>query len=172
MTTGTTQTWLVRLGWMLFALALASPGWAQEPPLVGELTALDRQFMQTQRERLESLARRHLGTGFSGETDRDLDLLQRLLDRDLVQADQKRELQAMGVILGDLLARELGMHWVLYEDEVGRSRALRYRDSDLYLFPMTMISRRREAGDQTPVAVIYASAVDEIRSELPPLPFQ
>lgn len=160
------------LGGALLALALAVPGWTQEPPIISEPSALDHQFMERQRDNLEILARRYLGRGFSGDTDRDLDLLQRLLDKGLVEADQKRELQAMGAILGDLLAEALDMHWVIYEDEVGRSRALRYQDTDLYLFPMTMISRRREAGDNTPVASIYAKAVDEIRSEQPPLPFQ
>lgn len=172
MNTAVTRRLASLLGCALVALALAAPAGAQEPPEIGQPSALDRQFMERQRDDLEAIARRHFGRGFSGETDRDLDLLQRILDEDLVQADQKRELQAMGVILGDLLAKELDMHWVIYEDEVGRSRALRYRDGDLYLFPMTMISRRREAGDLTPVAVIYASAVDEIRAELPPLPFQ
>lgn len=162
----------VILVFLLLALSMAAPGWAREPPRIGELTMLDQQFMERQRGRIEELSSRHLGRGFQGSSDNDLNLLQRLLDQRLVRNDQKTELQAMGVILGDLLARELGMHWVLYEDDIGRSRALRYRDTDLYLFPMTMISRRREAGDLTPVADIYNRAVQEIRRELPPLPFQ
>jgi hypothetical protein len=128
--------------------------------------------MAQQRASLEDLAARNLGQQFNGDKNNDLELLQRLLDRRLVRPDQTRELQAMGVIMGDLLAEDLDMHWVIYEDARGRSRALRYRDSDNFLFPMTMISRRREADNRTPVAEIYQKAHDIIAPLQSPLPFQ
>ena len=89
-----------------------------------------------------------------------------------MRPDQTRELQAMGVIMGDLLAAELDMHWVIYEDRQGRSRALRYRETDNFLFPITMIARRREVGNQTPVVDIYQKAHSIIARNIPPLPFQ
>jgi hypothetical protein len=89
-----------------------------------------------------------------------------------VRPDQTRELQAMGVIMGDLLAADLGLHWVIYEDRMGRSRALRYKQSDDYLFPMTMISRRQEADNHTPVTAIYQKAYDIMAASKPALPFQ
>jgi hypothetical protein len=153
-------------------LLLAAPVAAQDRVWISELSPLDRQYLTTQRANLDDLARRHLGQGFAGHTDRDLDLLQRLLDRGLVRPDQTLELQAMGVILGDLLADELGMHWVIYEDKLGRNRALRYRESDNYLFPMTMISRRHEVENRTPVREIYQRAVAAITPHRTPLPFQ
>ena len=128
--------------------------------------------MDSQRASLDDLARRHLGRQFRSSKSNDLELLQLLLDRKLILPGQTRELQAMGVIMGDLLAQDLDMHWVIYEDKVGRSRALRYRETENYLFPMTMISRRREADNQTPVVDIYQKAyglIDPIRD---PLPFQ
>jgi hypothetical protein len=64
------------------------------------------------------------------------------------------------------------MHWVIYEDSAGRSRALRYEDSENYLFPITMIARRREVGNQTPVSDIYQKAYDIIDESRPALPFQ
>ena len=139
---------------------------------ISELSMSDKDFMAAQRADLEDLAARNFGRGFSGDRDRDLQLLQALLDKRLVRAHQTRELQAMGVIMGDHLAAELDMHWVIYEDKVGRSRALRYKKSDNYLFPMTMISRRREAGNQRAVADIYQKAYDIIATSIPPLPFQ
>lgn len=139
---------------------------------IGELTDLDRRYLAQQREDLEELARSELGAFFTGDPANDIDVMQRLLDEGIVAADDRRRLQAMGVVLGDLLAEELDMHWVIYEDEVGRSRALRYRQSDNYLFPATMVSRRREAGDLTPVQEIYDKAVGIIRPLQDPLPFQ
>ena len=74
--------------------------------------------------------------------------------------------------MGDLLAEDLGLHWVVYEDSLGRSRALRFKESDDYLFPVTMISRRREVDNRTPVAEIYQKAVAAIAPAIPPRPFQ
>lgn len=160
--------------WYLLPLLilLALPVAAQDRVWISELTPLDRQYMTHQRASLDDLARRHLGQGFLGQKDRDLELLQRLLDRGLVRAEQTAELQAMGMIMGELLADELGMHWVVYEDKLGRSRALRYRETDNYLFPMTMISRRQEAANQARVEDIYQRAVASITPYRTPLPFQ
>lgn len=153
-------------------ILLTVPVAAQDRVWISELSPLDRQYMTHQRASIEEIARRNFGHGFVGDKERDLELLQRLLDRGLVRSEQTGELQAMGMILGDLLADELGMHWVIYEDKLGRSRALRYRETDNYLFPMTMISRRQEAANQTSVAAIYQRAVAAITPYRTPLPFQ
>jgi Domain of unknown function (DUF3806) len=169
------MTWNNAIGALalgLLALAAALPALAQQPARVSELTYLDKQYMDQQRAILADLVATNFGRRFNGDKHNDLELLQRLLDQRLVRADQTRELQAMGVIMGDLLAVELGMHWVVYEDRIGRSRALRYRESDEYLFPITMISRRREAGNDTPVTVIYQKAYDIIAPLRTPRPFQ
>ncbi len=78
----------------------------------------------------------------------------------------------MGVIMGDLLAADLGLHWVIYEDRLGRSRALRYKETDNFLFPITMISRRREVDNRSSVSEIYRKAVDAISPAIPKLPYQ
>jgi hypothetical protein len=156
----------------LVALLLTHSAVAQDEPEISDLSYLDRQYMQQQRSALDDLARRYLGRQFNGVKEHDLGLLQTLLDRRLVRPDQTDLLQGMGFILGDLLAQELGMRWVVYTDRVGRSRALRLGDSDNYLFPVTMISRRREVGNTTPVDEIYQRAYDTISSLREPLPFQ
>lgn len=157
---------------LTMGLLLAAWAGAQGEARVSELSYLDRQYMQQQRDRLSEIAATAFGSQFSGERDRDLALLQRLLDENRVRDDQTRELQAMGIVLGDLLAAELNLHWVVYEDRLGRSRALRYKTSDHYLFPVTMIARRREAGNRTPVAEIYAKARESAQAALPALPFR
>jgi hypothetical protein len=156
----------------LLALLLSCAVSAQDEVRIGELSAMDRQYMAQQRTDLDDLAAARLGRQFSGNKTADLDLLQQLLDRRIVRSDQTRELQAMGVVMGDLLAAELGMHWVIYEDRQGRSRALRYRETDEYLFPITMISRRREVGNDSPVAAIYQKAYDIIAPLREPLPYR
>lgn len=135
------------------------------------LNPLDRQYMDLQRQSLNDLTLRYYG-GRCCRSQSELDYLQRLLDDGHVRPEQTRELQAMGVALGDLLATELEMHWVVYEDIQGRSRALRLGETDNYLFPVTMIARRHEGGDKTPVQDIYRQAYEAIETVRPPLPFQ
>ncbi|MEZ5503189.1 MAG: DUF3806 domain-containing protein [Halioglobus sp.] len=163
---------MIRVVLALCACTVAGAGNAQQGARISDLSNVDLQFMAQQRALLQDLAAINLGRQVSGDRDRDLDLLQTLLDRQLVRPDQVRELQAMGVVMGDLLAADLDMHWVIYEDREGRSRALRYKDSDNYLFPITMIARRREAGNDTPVREIYQKARDIITASKPALPFQ
>ena len=157
---------------LLLSLAVSPWTQAQDEVRIGELSYLDRQYMLQQRELLADLVSREYGRQFNGQRDNDLQLLQRLLDDRVVRNEQTRELQAMGVVMGDLLAAELGLRWVVYQDRLGRSRALRYKNSDNYLFPITMISRRREVDNRTPVADIYDKAVQSMRAATPQLPFQ
>ena len=145
---------------------------AQQPPRISSVGTLDRDFMAQQRRRIDDLARFHFGRQLRTEKANDLDILQTLLDKRLVSPEQTLELQAMGVVLGDLLAAELGMKWVVYEDRLGRSRALQFGRSDNFLFPITMISRRAEVGAQVDVEQIYNRAVSLIEPYRTPLPFR
>lgn len=156
----------------ILVLVLSCTVTAQDEARISELSSLDRQYMAQQRTSLNDLAASGLGRRFNGSKAADLQLLQLLLDKRMVKPDQIRELQAMGVIMGDLLAADLGMHWVIYEDRQGRSRALRYRETSEYLFPITMISRRRQVGNDTPVAEIYEKAYALIAPLRQPLPFE
>ena len=134
--------------------------------LIESLTAIDRQFMADQRMRVERLANR-LGRGLTGVADRDLNTLQRILDDRLVPAEDTLTLQAMGVVFGDLLGDHLDMDWVVYRDHKGRSRALRYRQMDVYLFPVTMISRRQEGGSERRLKPLFDDTVRDTRLLLP-----
>jgi len=155
---------------ILPALSLcASWSVAQSPNfdvLIEPLTAVDRQFMADQRMRVEQLANR-LGRGLTGVVDRDLDTLQRILDERMVPAEDTLTLQAMGVVFGDLLGERLDMGWVVYRDSKGRSRALRYRQIDVYLFPVTMISRRQEGGSERRLKPLFDDTVRDTRPLLP-----
>ena len=134
--------------------------------LIEPLTAIDRQFMADQRMRVEQLANR-LGRGLTGVADRDLDTLQRILDETMIPAEDTLTLQALGVVFGDLLGDRLDMDWVVYRDNKGRSRALRYRQTEVYLFPVTMISRRQEGGSERRLKPLFDDTVRDTRLLLP-----
>ncbi len=139
---------------------------------LSKIGAIDIRFMAQQRVRIDDLARFDLGKQLQGDKANDLDILQTLLDRRLVRADQTLELQAMGVVMGELLAQELNMEWVIYEDRYGRSRALKFKYSDNFLFPVTMISRRAEVGADVQVEKIYRKAMELMKPHRQSMPFQ
>jgi len=156
--------------WILGALLVYAPLPVAQTPdfdvFIEPLTAIDRQFMDDQRQRVEQLANR-LGRGLTANVDRDLDTLQRILDDRMVRADDSLTLQAMGLVFGDLLGQQLDMDWVVYRDRIGRSRALRYREMDIFLFPVTMISRRQEGGSDRRLKQLFEELVDDTRRQLP-----
>lgn len=122
---------------------------------ISPLNQGDMNHMDAQRKIIDDLARRYLGTRLRKLVDNDLQILQKLLDQRLVRPEQTHELQAMGVVIGDLYVKEMGTRWVIYRDSLGRSRALQWSDEKELLFPITMISRRAEVGVKVQVTEIY-----------------
>lgn len=151
---------------ILLGLMLLQQPLLADTSRVEALSSIDLKFMQDQRDFIDDVARRQLGLQLRDENDHDLRLLQALLDRQVVDQDNIRGLQAMGVILGDSLKRKEGLNWVIYVDKYGRSRALAVPGQDEVIFPITMISRRAEVGNRVNVNEIYQkaqAAVAEIR---------
>ena len=57
---------------------------------------------------------------------------------------------------------EFGLSWISYEDEAGISKALRWRDTDNFVFPITFFSKRIQFGETIDVKLLY----DEISKEI------
>jgi hypothetical protein len=153
------------LGWLLSGTTAQAQG-SEITIRIEPLSAIDLQFMDEQRAKIESLANR-LGRTLTGDPDRDIDTLQQILDRGFIARDDELTLQGMGMVFGDLLGGTLDMDWVVYRDRAGRSRALRYRSSDTYVYPVTMISRRFMADTAPHLAILFAETVDETQQRLP-----
>jgi hypothetical protein len=56
---------------------------------------------------------------------------------------------------------------VVYRDRAGRNRALRYRQDDIFIFPMTMLSRRLSARATLDVSNLYDTQVIKQRQRIP-----
>ena len=125
---------------------------------VTPLESGDERKQALQRQRIDELAAEHLGRHLADSRDNDLDILQALLDQQVIRTTDSYLLQAMGVVLGDIYAREFNLVWVNYSDSQGKSRALQLQGSDV-LFPITMISRRVETGSYVNVREIYQKGV-------------
>jgi len=154
---------IVRQATLIFALCCCWPSAsAVAEGRVMELTPTDARQLEYQRKAVQDMAALHLGRRISGDKQRDIEMLQMLLDRRIVSSGETRDLQSMGVVLGDLLADELDMEWVVYEDRYGRSKALQLGPSMNFLFPITMISRRVDAGLTVDIGEIYEKAMKEM----------
>lgn len=86
--------------------------------------------------------------------------LRAILAHGLISSTQTYELQCMGVVLGDALAQEMGMEWVMVEDEHGVDPAIRLPGTTIILFPLTMISKRVERGESVDVFALFNGAAD------------
>ena len=96
-----------------------------------------------------------------------LGAIRALLDAGVFRADQTYELQCLGIVLGDALVQELGMEWVMVEDEYGRDPATRVRGTSIVVFPLTMISKRVERGESVDIFALFndiAGHVENLRA--------
>ena len=82
-------------------------------------------------------------------------LLEGILSKGLVEADETWKLQSLGITFGDALAERLHLNWVEVEDEYGIDPALRYGSSSVLAFPLTMISKRIGRGDTVDVRELF-----------------
>ena len=112
------------------------------PATVKELSLGQRYSLDTQRRETMDLIARRLGVlNLKGDKS-DLKVLQNLVDRIANGRDDVRGLQSLGIVFGDVLVSEYGRSWVSYEDDVGTSKALRWKKTENYVFPVTLFSKR------------------------------
>lgn len=138
-------------------LSFAAPPWRTQP-----MTFTDQQYMEVRRTELNELARLRLGRSFGGKRDYDLRLIQSLLDSGTVDASQTANMQGLGIIMGEFLRKQHALKWVIYNDRVGRSRALEVPDKDEVIFPVTQFSSRAAVGAKIDVFAIYEKLEAEI----------
>lgn len=134
---------------LLITCCFSSSAWAinDDAPKVEirDLNYLETQQNARQIAMIDDLGRLKLGQPVRGNKD-DLELLQRIINLGLVEKDDTLTQQAMGVVLGDVLVRELGLQWKSYTDQLGESRAACAPNTQECLFPVTMLSRRMAVG--------------------------
>ena len=96
-----------------------------------------------------------LGEDLDG-TQGDIALIQRVLDSGVVEREATYTLQALGLAFGRAFLNEFDDYdWWMVEDEFGRDPAIRYKETSLLVFPMTMISKRVEDGEHVDVKELF-----------------
>lgn len=138
--------------------------------LMKSLSNRDKDHLKRQRASVDELGREHFGQPLR-QTTEDLDLVQRLIYKGAIAKDDRLQLQALGVIMGDAFVRDLDLEWRIYEDKLGRSRATCVKGKEECLFPITMLSRRMEVGLIPNVQMVYNKAKSLIEPHLPKKPY-
>lgn len=130
--------------------------------VVSELNVGQQFILSNQRREFNNLLYRRLGIREAFGDRRDLSILQQLIDRKVLTSGQVREWQSMGIIFGDILAEEHGLSWVSYEDDRGVSKALRWRNTDNYVFPVTVFSKRVQYKEPVNAHKLYEKISAEV----------
>jgi len=132
-------------------------------PEITEMTASDRSQLERQRRLVAKLVSNNFGYNRLGSSTNDIRYLQKILDKKLIRRNENFDLQALGVVLGDIMVSNLPVRWVMVKDQYGKSRALQFEDSDKLIFPVTMISRRVSAGLPVNVRKLYKETETKVK---------
>jgi hypothetical protein len=117
-------------------------------PKFSQLSERDNERLNQQRAVIGAIAKRRYGVATLSRTERDLPILQRIVDDGVLKESQTYELQSLGVVFGDVLASELNLRWVMITDEYGTDPTLRYKGTNININALTMISKRVERNER------------------------
>ena len=128
-------------------------------PSIGQRYIFDRS-----RRTVRDLLARTVGSTRLTEDESDLGRLQVLIDRRVIRNADVETWQALGVVFGDLLVTVHGLKWVMYEDELGASKALQWRDTTNFVFPVTVFSKRVQFNESIDVRSVFEKISADIEA--------
>lgn len=130
------------------------------------LRSEDDEQLRVWREAGYALASRIFGRPRFFGTERDLAVIQELLDHEAANRYDEDSLRGLGVIFGDHLARKLDMQWVTVEDGWGLMPGLTYKGLKLVLYPTDMILKRVERSESFDVIQLFNMIIEMARKEI------
>ena len=150
---------------------VGTPTRSRETVTIRDLNWMNDNFLQEQRRVADDYVRAHLGRQLHQKRS-DLELLSRLVAEHKLENADKKTLQALGVALGDVFLNEhKKLRWQVYEDTAGSSHAICLAETEHCIFPITMISRRVEAGFSPDVEALYNETLKNMKAHFPKLPY-
>lgn len=86
----------------------------------------------------------------------DLGRLQSIFDARQFTEENTQELHALGAVFGKVFVNETPDYdWWVVEDEYGKDACVRYKETSLLIFPLTMLSKRIEDGEDVNVSELF-----------------
>jgi hypothetical protein len=124
-------------------------------PRVKDLNLGQKFILDSNRQNIKDLMTRRLGIVNIKQDLGDLKKIQEVVDRKIIKNGDVEQWQALGVVFGDVLVAELDLNWVSYEDELGSSKALQWKKTENYVFPVTMLSKRVQYKEKVDVFALF-----------------
>jgi hypothetical protein len=124
-------------------------------PTVKDLNLGQKFILDSNRQNIKDLMTRRLGIVTIKQDLGDLKKIQEVVDRKIIKNGDVAQWQALGVVFGDVLAAELDLNWVSYQDDLGSSKALRWKKTENYVFPVTMLSKRVQYKEKVDVFALF-----------------
>ena len=91
-----------------------------------------------------------------------LAVIEALLHRGGIMPEETWKLQALGAVLGDAMGTDLGIPWRLVTDQWGSTPGLHLGRDDV-AYPLTMIAKRVENGEDVDVHHLFVTLTDQMR---------
>jgi hypothetical protein len=91
-----------------------------------------------------------------------LTLLDTIIKSKWIEPNETFKLQSLGITLGDIIVQDLNFVWVEVDDEYGNTPAVQMPDTSLIVFPLTMISKRIETGEDVDIYDLYEGLVEKL----------
>lgn len=139
----------------------------ESAPIIKPLSPGQEFLMNKQRTDIKNLIARHLGIVALRRNKSDLHTIQQIYDRRLLKKSDLKDWQSVGVVFGDIVAKDFGLHWVSYQDKQGVSRALQWKRTQNFIFPVTLFSKRVRFNEKINAQEVYnkiKSDVEEFKA--------
>jgi hypothetical protein len=128
-------------------------------PTFTEPTEAELVLLAQRWEAVQALAREELDVEIDDSV-QTIDVLQRIIDRDLVSHDG---LLAVGTALGRVMLKTIpGLEWWSVSDEFGQELCLRYEETTLRVNPITMVAKRVARNEPVNLLELYENINAEV----------
>lgn len=126
------------------------------------LTEEDEKLLQRQAQVVNDLLI-SLGECPLTETAKDCQRIQAILDGNVLGKADTWPLQCLGIAMGNIMVKVLGLHWIIVTDEYGRDPALQFQNTSLIIYPLTMISKRVERSEPVDVSQLLSLTATHVK---------
>ena len=140
------------------------------PPEITPLEPVDENQLQHHRDIIEEITKMEFGSKLRRDKS-DLRYLTRIIAGDYIKPAETLKQLALGVVLGDIFVKELGLEWQNYKDSDGTSRATCLPKTTHCLFPVTMFAKRMRLGAKPTAEQMFEHGSEILEPYLPRLPY-
>ena len=117
----------------------------------GQLSSADWSMLREQVATIQAVVKKRYGVTFD-QTIADLAPLQKLIDDGVYDDTHPDELRAIGAVLGNVVAKQLGFEWILADDEP----ALKLKAANnLVVKPLKIIGERLRVAQRVDITSVF-----------------